>query len=227
MQFAMIELVAAFEKESDIKCDLIVTSSGKLAAQIIAGAPYDLFISADPKYTELLKDKELVSDVKNILRGTLVLWSLDQEILLGDELFKDRSIKRIAIPNPIVAPYGKAAIDYLENTNLMEEVGAKLIYGESVAQTNQFIMTRTVDAIITSKSSVLGQKTKEIGRWVELDDYKYEPIIHSWAIVNTSDNNEKVNSFDKFFSSLKGQNILSRYGYEIISESEHVTPSDE
>ena len=109
-QYAIEDVVEAFEEQYQIKCEIIIASSGKLTAQIQEGAPYDIFISADMKYPELLFQDSIAEQLPiKYANGRLVLWTN----LLNDipelSLLTKEEIKHIAIANPSIAPYGQAS----------------------------------------------------------------------------------------------------------------------
>ena len=164
MQFAMRALTHAFEKQNGITCDLIISSSGKLTAQIKAGAPYDLFVSADMKYPEdLYKSGFALEEPKIYAYGKLVLWSMDQEVKPSLAVLKTQAIKHIACANPKTAPYGVAAVEALKHYGLYNQVKSKLVYGESIAQTKQFIISESAELSFTAKSVVLSPDLKGSG----------------------------------------------------------------
>ena len=123
--------------------DVIYGSSGKFHAQIQQGAPYDLYFSADIAYPrELDKAGFAASEVRPYAFGRIVLWStsLDARKMTPQSL-TDSRIARIAIANPKHAPYGKRAVEALRATGLWQKVEPKLVYGENIAQTAQFVQT--------------------------------------------------------------------------------------
>ena len=166
MQFAIQEITKAFTEESGIPCQTIISSSGKLTAQIKEGAPYDIFVSANMKYPNSLYDENLTTSRPKIYAfGKLVLWSKNKEIEPSTNILTDKNIKHIALANPKNAPYGKAAIETLEHFDIYKKVEKKLIYGESIAQTNQFITTQAAQIGFTALSIIyaLPEKSEEIG----------------------------------------------------------------
>jgi len=146
MQFAMEELITAFTDKTGIPCTMVVSSSGKLTAQIIAGAPYDIFVAADMKYPQEIYEKGLAQRPPKIYAyGTLVLWSLLDEVIPSLPILEENIINHIAIANPKTAPYGKAAKMILEEKGIYNTLEEKLVFGESIAQTNQFILSKAVE----------------------------------------------------------------------------------
>ena len=207
------EITSTFNEKTGIQIETIIGSSGKLAAQILEGAPYDLFISADPAYLDTLYNKQMMaSEPVLFMEGTLILWISDTSYIDKLEGLSNEKIERIAIPNPKIAPYGKAAKQLLNNLGIWEDVIKKLIYGESVSQTNQFIMTRAVQAGFTSKSSMLIEDIKS-GDWIEIKDTIFDPIVHGIGILKPL--NEQSRSLLEFLKSENNVALFQKYGYKV------------
>ncbi|NNF18323.1 MAG: molybdate ABC transporter substrate-binding protein, partial [Flavobacteriaceae bacterium] len=170
MQYAMEDLVRAYSRESGIDCEVIIGSSGKLTAQIREGAPYDLLVSADMRYPRELEKLDLLAGEPRVYAyGTLVIWTNRPGIEPSLEALLDPGIRHIAIANPLTAPYGRAAIEVLEQVGIYEQLTPKLVYGESVAQASQFIRSGASEAGITAKAVVLSARVAGIGKWADLD----------------------------------------------------------
>ena len=115
MQFAMKALIKGFEASSGVTCHMVVSSSGKLTAQVKEGAPYDVFVAANLKYPNAVYEAGLAHfPAKVYALGALVLWSMDEGITPSLEVLTDPSIHHIAIANPKTAPYGLAAEETLK-----------------------------------------------------------------------------------------------------------------
>lgn len=214
MQFAIKELVKIFTEQTGIPCELIISSSGKLTAQIKQGAPFDIFISANMKYpTELFNTGYTLQKPKIYAYGHLVLWSTLDSITPSIELLRNPEIKHIALANPKMAPYGKASMEVLKHYVLDTKLQDKLIYGESIAQTNQFIISKSVEVGFTAKSVVLASKMKNKGNWIDLDSV-YTPISQGVVILNQNRNlQSKAEKFYHFLFSKTAQKSLQKYGY--------------
>lgn len=202
MQFAMEELIDAFEAETQIDAEMILSSSGKLTAQIQAGAPFDLFFSADTKYPEQLAAKGLSNEPEVYANGQLVAWFKKDEYKF--ELY--------AMANPRTAPYGKATEEYLSNT---EKELPDVVYGESISQVNQFLLSGTVDAGFTSLSSVMSEKFSEEGNWELIPDSLHSPIAQAYVLLDGSDRKEEAKAFIDFLASERAKGILVAYGYKV------------
>ena len=215
MQFAMHEIVESFEKSTDLKCKMVVSSSGKLTAQIVAGAPFDVLVSADVKYPMELFELGIAIDSPVVYAlGKLVLWSTKKDIEPSLEYLGSQNVKHIAIANPATAPYGAAAIEVLKKYGMLESIQHKLVYGESISQTNQFVISGSAEAGFTAMSVVLSKQMKGRGKWIELDHHLYSPIAQSMVVV---DNENKMLSgkFFAFLFSPEAKEILRKNGYEL------------
>lgn len=217
MQFAMEELSTAFSQKTGIKCNLSVSSSGKLTAQIKQGAPFDIFVSANMKYpNEVFKSDLAAAPPKVYAYGKLVLWSMKEGLQPSLDLLTNETVTHIALANPMVAPYGVAALEVLKNNQLHELVKKKLVYGESIAQTNQFIITKSAETGFTAMSVVLSPKMKEKGRWIAIDTSFYTPIEQGVVIIKKADlPTDKAQQFYDFLFSKEAQKILEEYGYAV------------
>ncbi|MBW1297878.1 molybdate ABC transporter substrate-binding protein [Aquimarina litoralis] len=215
MQFAIKEISDAFTKQTGISCDVVISSSGKLTAQIKEGAPYDVFVSANMKYPrEIFKAGFAVEKPKVYAYGQLVLWSLYEEIDPSIEGLSHENIQSIALPNPKTAPYGHAAIEILKANEVYELVADKLVYGESIAQTNQFITSKSSEIGFTAKSVVMYPNMGNQGHWQALDTTQYKPIEQGVILIKKEDS-DIINStkFYDFLFSEEAQKILEDFGY--------------
>lgn len=217
MQFAMEALSKAFTKSTGIKCELVLSSSGKLTAQIKEGAPFDVFVAANMKYPEEVYKSGLATAPAEIYAyGKLVLWSMKANIEPSLAILNDSKVEHIALANPETAPYGQAAIEALRHSKLLESVQKKLVYGESIAQANQFINTQSAEIGFTAKSVVLSPKLKGKGQWVELDTTSYTAISQGVILLNRNEQSRDLaTQFFDFLFSEKAQSILNDYGYQV------------
>lgn len=220
VQYAMNELTNEFKKETGIDVSIIIGSSGQLTAQIIEGAPYDIFISADMKYPNVLyHEKAAIDSPKVYASGALVIWSLISGINLDKKLdiLLKSNIKKIALANPAIAPYGMAAIQTLKYFGLYKKVKMKLVYGESLAPVNQFVNSKSVDVGFTAKSVVMSPQMKGRGVWEEINPAAYTKIEQGCVILKYGFNHHKNESlkFYNFLFSNKAKEILRNFGYSV------------
>ena len=219
VQFALEEIKTAFEKNTGIHVKTIIGSSGKLTAQIENGAPFDIFMSADVDYPNRLYQEGLATGAPKIYAyGQLVLWTFqDIELSKGIAILSDNSIKKIAIASPNGAPYGRQAVNAMKYNRLYPNIKSKLVYGENIAQVNQFITTGSVDIGLTAKSVVLADNMKGKGKWIEVDPEAYEPIAQGVVILKYAQK-EHLKSVQEFFDFLfsdQCKQIFEKYGYKL------------
>ena len=215
MQFVMKKLADDFSLRTNIACDLIIASSGKLTAQITEGAPYNVFVAANMMYPEHVYSKGLASAPAKIYAyGKLVLWTVDPTLEPTMALLNDNAIDKIAIANPQTAPYGEAAVEVLRKNDLMDSVEHKLVYGESVAQTNQFIVTGAVTLGFTSLSVVKSELMRGKGRYLLINEEDYSPIAQGVVLINMNDEIDRLaEEFYNYLFSEEAGEILLEFGY--------------
>jgi len=219
---AMKDLKEQFERSHpDIRVETILGSSGKLTAQIMHGAPYDMFLSADMKYPEALYAAKIALTQPSIYaQGSLVYFSLNpKDFSKGIALLKDKNIKKIAIANAKTAPYGIAAKEALEHAQLYEFLKDKFVYGESISQTISYVKSSAADIGLVAKSSLFSpyllQYKKNIN-WLEVDVSLYTPINQGMVILKHAKDNVEVKIFYDFMLTNEAKVILEKYGYKIL-----------
>ena len=218
MQFAVAELATVYTEQTGNECDIVTSSSGKLTAQVIEGAPFDILLSADMKYPHEIFKKGLSTEKPIVYAyGSLILWTLKEDVEPNLNFLRQESIKHIAMGNPKTAPYGISAMEVLIRTGMKEELKDKLVFGESISQTNQFIVSRVADIGFTSKSVVLSSLMKDQGVWKEIDKDLYHPIAQGLVILNNRETfKNEAKQFKDFLLSKKGKEILIKFGYEVV-----------
>lgn len=226
VQFAFEEIKTTFEKiNPEINIRTVIGSSGKIAAQIEHGAPFDIFFSADAYYPQILQKNNLTLNTPKVYAyGILILWTRNDINLSHDlSLLTTPNIKKIALPNPKTAPYGHEALNVLKHLNLYKKTSSKFVYGENVAQTNQFIFSKACDIGFTAKSAVLIPQTKNKGRWIEIPPETYDPIQQT-AVILKKRGNIKLPVVQKFFNfifSSDARKIFKKYGYMLPDKNNH------
>ena len=217
LQFVMQELVQDFSERSDVECEIIVSSSGKLTAQIIEGAPFDLLLSADMKYPRELYNRNFTLFEPEVYAyGNLILWTLHEDITPDLEMLASEKVTYIALGNPKTAPYGVSAFEVVRSVGMEEKLKKKLVYGESIAQTNQFIISKSVDLGFTSKSVVMSKQMKGKGQWAEIDKKLYSPMAQGMVVLKSrKDFEAKAIQFRDYILSSEGKEILHKFGYDM------------
>ena len=217
MQFAMQEIVDVYEASSGQETELITGSSGKLTAQITNGAPYHIFFSADEKYPNMLVGIGVTEgEALTYAHGKLVLWTASSTTFADFSVLNDPYVQYIAIANPETAPYGRETREFLEAIGAWDTVEPKLVFGESVSQTTQFIETGTANIGFTSYSTVAAGPYMNKGHWIEVPDSLHSPIVQQMVIIDgTPEENEVSRDFVSFIQTVPAQQILRKYGYSI------------
>jgi len=219
IKYAFDDLQAEFKKETGIDISPVFSSSGKIAAQVRHGAPFDVFMSADMGFPETLyKDGYAAEPPRIYAYGALVLWTMkDLDMGKGVELLKDGTVEKVAVANPRVAPYGREAIKVLKYYRLHEAVEPKLVYGEDVSQTSLYIASRSADIGLTAKSVVVSPEMKGKGKWIEIKKDSYDPIAQGVVILKHGRETSAVAAqrFHDFLFSPKARAIFERYGYTL------------
>ena len=219
-QYAIEEIAEDFKNETGFSYSLIISSSGKHTAQIEAGAPYDIFISADVKFPQTLFEKGLTIGAPQVYAyGKLIIWSLHDSIEVSTKALTSPFLKHIAMPNPKTAPYGRAAKEFLESRNLFTTLSSKLVFGSSVAQTNQFILSKSAELGFTAASIVMSPTMKNKGHWQEVDKSTYSPIAQGAVVIKSSAHQESALQFYNYLFSKKAQDILVKHGYSLKNSS--------
>jgi len=221
LRFAMHEICRDFQEEnSSVQTKVSYGSSGNFFAQISQGAPFDIFFSADATYPELLEKKGLTAKEtqKVYAVGKIVLWvpkvsKVDPDKGLQAVTFS--AIKKLAIANPRHAPYGRAAEESLRYYGLWEKVKGKLIYGENISQTAQFIHTGAADAGIVALSLAISPKMLDEGRYWVIPDESHSDIEQIYVVLKKGKGKKCIQEFLDFIHGEGGGNILSRYGFVI------------
>ncbi|NND05214.1 MAG: molybdate ABC transporter substrate-binding protein [Saprospiraceae bacterium] len=213
--YVMRELIDRYEEQGGVKAHLVVGSSGQLTAQIIQGAPYDLFFSADMRYPQVLSSNELTEgELTTYAKGYLVLWSMVVDSISEIKSLAGPLIEQIAIANPQTAPYGRAAQQALQYFNLLPDLEHKLVFGESISQTNQFILSEAADVGFTAKSVILSKGIQGKGYWMEVPTESYAAIEQAFVVLKTGHQPQASIDFVKFLRSDLGTSILRKYGYD-------------
>ena len=214
LSFIIDKLIHKFHLiNPDIYIKKSIGSSGKLTAQIIHGSPYQLFLSADMDYPNILYNKGFAKVTPVVYaKGKLALLSRKNiDLKRGLILLLDKEVHKIAIANPKTAPYGKASLDAIKNFGIFKSVEKKIIYGESISQTLIYSM-RATDIGIVAKSSLYKSSIKKYN-WIEINQTLYKPIEQGMVVLNKGFNNSDVWKFYNFILSNIGQEIFHKYGY--------------
>jgi molybdate transport system substrate-binding protein len=214
LQHALPRLAERFRERTGTMTTLTLDASGRLAEQIKAGAPFDVFLAANVKFVSELAAAGLVvpESVQAYAKGALVLCihraASSQVLGLGD--LSRPEIKKIAIANPDYAPYGFAARQALQHAGLWSSLQPKIVRADSVRQTLIYVSNGDAEAALVSKTLANAQTV----RVVDLDPRLYDPLVQAMGIVSDSTNPAQAREFARFVMGAEGQAILQESGLD-------------
>ena len=207
------EIGARFEEASRHRALFSVGATGQLYAQITQGAPFDVFLAAD----QLRPRKAVAEDLAvpgsrfTYARGRLVLYSRETERVSGKNSLLDSGFHRLAVANPETAPYGAAAIEAMMALGLYDQLEPKLVQGNNIAQTFQFVATGNAELGFVALAQV---NTHQGGsNWVVPAEL-HAPISQDAVLLKRGLDNPAAHAFLAFLKSEATGQILARYGYE-------------
>ncbi|HEY4784948.1 MAG TPA: molybdate ABC transporter substrate-binding protein [Bacteroidales bacterium] len=201
-------------KNPRVKIDVILGASGTLTQQIINGAGYDFFMAADRSFPDKLKEQGVASgDVKTYAFGKLVLWSNMLDISKGLDILLDKSVTKIAIAKPAVAPYGERAIQCLKFYGLYDKVKDKIVYADNIAQAAQYVSTGNAEVGFVAYALLMGPELKDKGTYFMPDTKSYKPVEQACVLIKGWERNPEAAKFMKFVLSLECKPIFEKYGF--------------
>jgi molybdate transport system substrate-binding protein len=212
---AQEELARRFQANSGIEVETSLGSSGQLYAQIINGAPYDVFLSADVARPDRLEhDGQTVPGTRfTYAVGRLVLyapgWGLTDSVEMK---LRDRPFQHLAIADPRIAPYGVAARQVLERWGLWDGLQTRLVQGESVGQAFQFVDAGAAELGFVALSQVIARREREY--WIVPREL-HRPLRQDAVLLRTGEPNTGARGFLQFLKSEEGQRIIARFGYAL------------
>ena len=219
LKFALDELVKGFRAENPgAEVQVTYGSSGNFLAQLSNGAPFDVFLSADVAYPRKLVEQGLVQDdVFLYAVGRIVVWVPKGSSLaveqLGMKALLEPSVKRIAIANPQHAPYGRAAESAMKSQGVYDAVKDKLVLGENIAQTAQFVESGNADVGIIALALALAPAMKDKGQYWEVPLEAYPRMEQGGAILKRAQDVELAKRFRDYLLGPQGKALLERYGF--------------
>jgi molybdate transport system substrate-binding protein len=204
------------ENHQDLKIDVIYGSSGSLYQQISNQAPFDLFFSADVSFAAKLDSLKLTSGKPKIYAvGHIVLWSSTKDVSKGLDILKSEDIKRISIANPMVAPYGKRALESLQYYKLYDIIKDKIVKGDNISQAAQFVLTGNADVGIIALSLALSPEMTAKGKYFLIDEKSYSKLEQAYVILKKSEKKKELIDFVKFLDTKKVKDIFNKYGFKL------------
>ncbi len=210
------ELVTRFEQLTGHDVRVSTASTGVLYAQVINGAPFDVFLAADAARPLRLEEsgKGVAGTRSTYAIGRLVLWSADPALADADCRYQLDSLEslRLAIANPLTAPYGAAAKQFLMRADIWNETEDNLVYGENIAQTFQFVATRNANMGLVAVSQLGGERAPATACAWTVPAAMHEPIEQQALLLTDA---EAARAFHVFLASDEGRTIIREHGYEV------------
>ncbi len=215
-------LAAEFEDTTGHEVRVIQGSTGKLHAQIVHGAPFDVFLSADVARAEDLESRGLIEDGSRFTYavGMLALWSPDATLSDNcDDLLTMPDDSKVAIANPRLAPYGLAAQRYLQSEGLWDELRPRLVYGENIAQTFQFVATGNARVGFVAVSQLFSDSAPE-SACTGVIAADADAVLHQQAVLlRRAADNAGAREFLAFLRTADTRRRIEARGYALPAES--------
>jgi molybdate transport system substrate-binding protein len=220
LQFALDDVSRGF-RQTHPEIDVAVTygSSGNFYSEIRNQAPFDVFLSADSEYPRKLA-QEGYADARSMFTygvGRIVVWVREQSPLdlarLQIHALEADSVKHIAIANPQHAPYGRAAAAAMQSLGVYDRVASKLVLGENIAQTLQFVQSGAADAGIVALALALAPSTRAQGRYWEIPLTAYPKIEQAGVVLSHAKNTTAAREFCAYLQSGAARGRLKEYGF--------------
>ena len=202
----------ALIREVDLELAVTYGSSGSFVQQLVNGASFDVFLSADGVFPRRVVAEGLADDgdLFPYAVGRSVLWLREGDPADGLRLLTRADVRKVAIANPETAPYGRVAEAALRAAGVYEEVRPKLVLGENVAQAADFVVSGGADAGIVPRSLVVSPRLRGTGRWVDLAE---APGLEQVGVLLSDD--ERARGLRDLLLSERGQAVLTAAGYDL------------
>lgn len=212
------ELAALFKEKTGHEAILSFGSTGQLYTQITQDAPFQVFLSADDVRSKKAVDDGLAVPESRFVYavGKLVLWSRSLDLSKAEDILKAGSFSKIAIANPAAAPYGAAAIDTMKALQVYDALQPKIVQGNNISQTQQFIDTGNAELGFIALAQLVGSEAGS--RWL-VPQTLYKPIRQEAVLLKKGAANEAAVAFAAFLKSAEARALIEKYGYAIDGQS--------
>jgi len=219
LNFVFKEIVTGFERQTGHRVKLSLGSSGNFFAQLSHGAPFDLFFSADLMYPKKLAEAGLADPATLFMYGVgrLVLWVPNGSPIdvgaLGMAALQHPSVQKIAIANPKHAPYGRAAVAAMEHFKVYDAVKDRLVLGENISQTAQFVQVGGAEIGILAWSLAVAPVMKETGLFWDVPLDAYPRLEQGAVMMNQASDPKTARAFLDYVKSAEVRRVFARYGF--------------
>ena len=208
------EIAALFKQKTGNEAVLIFGASGAFFTQITHGAPFEVFLSADEERPKATVDQGFAVPGSRFTYaiGRLVLWSRVVDVTEGDEALKAGDFAKLAIANPVAAPYGTAAVETMKALGVYDALRAKIVQGNSIAQAFQFVDTRNADVGFVALSQLFNLTAGT--RW-EVPQNLYSPIRQDAVLLKRGARDEASIAFLEFLRGPEARAVIEIFGYAL------------
>lgn len=210
-------LLPAFRDATGHDLEITTGSTGKLYAQIVAGAPFDVLLSADAATPARLLDegRAVAGSGFTYAVGRLTLWSADPARIGGDgrAALADPGLRFVAIANPDLAPYGIAAREALQSLGLWEALQPKIVMGQNIGQTHAMVATGAAEIGFVALSAVLSPRAGTEGSHWNVPQAMYAPIRQDAVLLAPGADNAAARAFLEFLRGPEAAAVIDRFGY--------------
>jgi len=215
LQSVIKVLGADFTKRTGVVVEPIIGSSGNLSTQISNGAPFDVFLSADMEFPQKLFTTGFTLKKPVVYaKGSLIICSIkDLGFNNWERLLLTDAVKKIAVANPTIAPYGRAAVEALKLKGIYSEIQSKVVTGESISQVNTYIATGVADVGFSTQALVKDMEGKQTIYWKAIDPKSYAPIEQGIVLLKHAAGNSNAEKFYQYILSADAKRIFKEYGY--------------
>ncbi len=215
----MKEIRARFETATGHQVILSPGSSGKLYAQLRHGAPFDVFLSADVERPQRLEAGGLTVGGSRVTYavGRLALWSRYPGFLRegAREALAAGVFRHVAVANPKTAPYGRAAVQVMKKWAVWERLRPRLVRGENIAQTFQFVASGNAEVGFIALSQVMDPRFKEGGTFRAIPADLHDPLRQDAVLLNRGRSNRAAVALMEFLRTETARAVITRYGYRV------------
>ena len=214
------ELAELFETTTGIVIETSLGATGQLYAQILNGAPFDIFLAADTRRPELLSEKGIAVQGTRFTYaiGRLVLYAPTWDSVRAADLeLSSRPIQHLAIANPQTAPYGAATIEVLKGWGLEDDYETRIVRGENVPQAFQFVESGASEAGFVALSQVYDRDAHNF--WI-VPDSMHTTIRQDAVLLQHGQSNPHARDYLEFLRSEEGRRVISRFGYSLPQEDQ-------
>lgn len=218
LTFAIAQ-ISVLVQEIDPSIDVVPAfgSSGQFLQQIVNGAPFDLYLSADRAFPQEIAARGLAdsADVFEYGVGRLVVWTTRTEFGTPTlQTLSDPAVRKVSIANPRHAPYGRAADEAIVNSGLADAVANKLVLGENVSQAAEFVLSGSADIGVVALALVLADAVQGEGAWTLVPPDVHTPITQAGVVLGRAQDVHAARVVRDVIMSPAGQDVLRRYGFE-------------